>query len=751
MKNHRNRGIVLSVLCFVLFGSGLFSDGFIVVPHPKKPIRLPSREFNPFPLEVKYHNVDVNIEDNIAVTSIDQIFYNPTRRRLEGYYLFPVPDGAVIKKFSMFINGKETQAELLDSGKARKIYEDIVRRMKDPALLEYSENRVFKARIFPIEPLSEKRVKISYTEILTKDNSIVEYIYPLNTEKFSSKPLKNVRVKVNINTTVAGIKSVFCPTHEVDIIRKGKDKVVVVYEETNVKPDTDLKLYYGMSSDDIGLNVKSFKIWHKEGYFLLNVSPGFGENLTILPKDICFVLDVSGSMSGEKLKKAKNALKFCVNNLNNGDRFEIIKFSTEAEQLFRGLKNADSTGRKEAIRFIDGLRAIGGTNIEEALTKAISVKNRGKRPYTIIFITDGKPTIGETDEDNLLKIVGRLNTERTRIFTFGIGNDINTHLLDRITKLTKAFRSYISEKEDMEVKISGFFKKIESPVLTDLRLDFSSGIRANRIYPKDLPDLFNGSTLSILGRYEGSGVIKVTVTGKMLNRKKTISTVSRFVKNTLRYDFIPHLWASRRIGFLLDQIRLNGESKEVTDEITQLAKEFGIITPYTSYLIVEDEKKLVRRNEISMKQQVLAPIVADVEGFKDFGREESGSLKEKSGKLSVRASTEAQDLSFAGNIGQTKQGRERLSVVKGDKSKYILDKRMKNIFGRAFYFNGKFWVDSMIHLNKYSGKEKMKFGSVKYFNLLKKTPVVSRYFALGRNVQFVYNKILYEIYDSKEQ
>ena len=739
--------MILQLFLLLISGSFIYSDGFIVVPRDPRPLPRPRPDFRPFPLEVKYHHVDVRIEDTVSTTSIDQAFYNPTRYRMEGYYLFPVPARGVIKKFSMFINGRETEAELLDAGKARRIYEDIVRRMKDPALLEYSGRKVFRARIYPIEPLSEKRVRISYTEILTKDTATTEYIYPLNTEKFSAKPLKNVRIRAQISSGIE-LRGIYCPTHHVEIVRKGGRKADVVYEETDVKPDTDFKLYFDATPDEIGMSLRSYKTGNEDGYFLLNMTPGFGRSELSIPKDICFVLDVSGSMSGEKLEKAKNALRFCVNSLRKGDRFEIIRFSTEAEALFNGLKPADPAARAKAARFVDDLRAIGGTNIEEALTGALKRVSDKSRPYIIVFITDGKPTIGETDEEKLTGMIRRENLEGTRIFTFGIGNDLNTHLLDKITSLTKSYRSYISEKEDIEVKISSFFQKIESPVLTDLELEFGAGIRVTRMYPRTLPDMFRGSSISVLGRYSGSGKSPVILRGRISGKITDFRTSGEFSNGSDKDDFIPLLWSSRRVGYLLDQIRLNGERKEIVDEVIFLAKKYGIITPYTSYLIVEDEKKLVSRRELDRAQQVLAPAAADAEGFSSAGKEETASMKDKSGMQSVRASREIQNLNMATNYAETRQGESRLKFRTGKGDEMKLGNQMKTIQGRAVYYNGDFWIDSDIHLRRHSRKKQIVFGGDDYFELLSKEPESGQFLSLGKNIQFILNDTLYEIYEN---
>jgi Ca-activated chloride channel family protein len=744
----RKINIALSLLIILIFSSPVFADGFIIIPPPPHPPRpLPPHGFHPFPLEVKYHRVAVKIEDQIAVTRIDQAFYNPSHHRLEGYYLFPIPRGAVIKKFSMYIDGRETEAELLDAKKARKIYEDIVRRLKDPALLEYSDTGVFKVRIFPIEPRSTKRVKMSYTEVLNKDDHTIEYLYPLNTEKFSAKPLKDVSIKVDIHSGEE-IRSVYCPTHKVEIIRKGDHQAVVGYEERDIKPDIDFKLYYSLSRKELGISLLTYQKRGEDGYFFLNLTPGHGnEGRQVIQKDIAFVLDVSGSMAGKKLEQARQALLFCIENLNRGDRFDIIRFSTEAEALFGRLSTVNRGNLDSAREFIRQLKPIGGTNIEEALSLALDMKRQNSRPYMVIFLTDGKPTIGETDEAALLDKIARFNPKHTRIFTFGIGSEINTHLLDKITETTRAFRTYITPEEDIEVKVSNFYSKVQSPVLTNIKLEFPAGIRTSKIYPRDLPDLFKGSSLSLLGRYRGSGKGKIVLGGRMGEQTRNFEFSGAFAAGDEKYDFIPPLWAARRIGYLLDQIRLHGDSKELVDEITALARDFGIITPYTSYLIVEDEKTRVRRREIREVDQTLGRIAGHDRDFEKKNAEEFSDIRAKSGAPSVRTSKEFQQLNYAQNYAETQQGRGRLDYRDGEGRVQNVMQQVRNVQGRAFYQTGKFWVDSQIQVQKQAQPRRIQFASQEYFDLLRQEPEAAQLLALGQNVRFVLNNTFYEIYE----
>ncbi|OHD17910.1 MAG: hypothetical protein A2086_16255 [Spirochaetes bacterium GWD1_27_9] len=722
------------IILFLICSFSLYADGFIIVN--------PEERASPFVLEVKNHNVTVEINDLYATTNIDQTFYNPTNRNLEGIYLFPVPKGAVIKKFSMFINGKEMQAELLDASKARKIYEDIVRVQLDPALLEYDGVDVFRVRIFPIEPRSEKRVKISYNEILNKDMGTVEYLYPLNTEKFSTKPLQNVSITVNIKSSDE-VKNVYSTTHNVDIVKKDKNFMIASYEENNTKPDIDFKLYFSTQNSKIGMSLITYKEKDDDGFFYINITPSFDINKEeIEEKDVTFVLDNSGSMNGKNMEQAKKALEFCVNSLNEKDRFEIIRFSTEAESFTGKLNPINKENKAKAMDFIKKIEPIGGTNIEEALKLAIASKDNSNRLHIIVFITDGKPTIGETTEDKLIKMIEKENKNNVRIFTFGIGYDINIHLLDKITELTKAYRSYITPDEDIEVKISNFFVKINSPVLTNINLKFNGNVKVSKMYPKELGDLFKGSSLSLIGRYTGNGDVNVELTGIMNKKSQNYKFSANFPLENTKDGAIPQLWASRRIGFLLDQIRLHKEEKEIVDEIVILARKYGIVTPYTSYLIVEDETRRTERNDMPDIYQTFNK--KDNRGLEENKKTYDKMKTEKSGEGGVTISKELQDLNQSNNINETQKQR----IIKDNEgNQIVLQKQYKNIQGRAVYQTDNYWVDSKLQTLKSTKVNKIKFASKEYFELLKKYPDSAKFLSLGKNVRFVLNNEAYEVFE----
>lgn len=717
-------------------------DGFIVV---ERPFLIPPGHFPFAPLEVSSHHVDVKIDGQVAVTSIDQEFYNPNDQRLEGIYIFPVPKGAHIDKFSMEIGGKMVEAELLRADKARQIYEDIVRKMRDPALLEYAGRDLFKVRIFPIEPRSRKPIKISYTELLRSDAGTVTYNYPLSTEKFSAQPIKSLSVKVEVKTEQP-LASIYSPSHKVEIRRDGQNRAVIGYESKDEKPDTDFQLVYSSEKGDVGLSLITHKSTGEDGYFLLLAAPTVAEETKPAPKDVVFVVDTSGSMAGAKLQQAKKALQFCVENLNADDRFEIVRFSTEAESLFGKLSEADSEHRKRASNFIADLKPIGGTAIADALRTAFKARTeKSERPFVIIFLTDGLPTVGTRDPDEIVADVKKAGD--ARIFSFGIGSDVNTQLLDQIAEGTRAFSQYVLENEDLEVKVSNFYTRIKEPVLTNVRLEFGGGIRISKLYPAQLPDLFKGDQLVLTGRYTGAGEVEAKLIGMANGREQTFTYKVKFDDSS--NDYVARLWATRRVGFLLDEIRIHGETTELRDEATDLARRYGIVTPYTAYLIVEDED----RRRVPMADRSMQSMSADAPARAEVSKAWDGFKEKKDGADAVAHARSQNAFKFAEQSGASINYGAAESLrgfalnapsapAESDRlTRYTRQSKFVN--GRAFYQNGKQWIDATAqNLPK---RQRVQFNSEAYFDLLKQHPEAAPWMALGQNVLLALDDTVYEI------
>ncbi|OYT41893.1 MAG: hypothetical protein B6U86_01490 [Candidatus Altiarchaeales archaeon ex4484_43] len=446
MKSFRLFEIFVLLLC-ISFTIGLVSADGIIIPEP-----IPDIEHIP-PLAIKYHHVNVTIDNQYARTEIDQVFLNDFYRDLEGTYIFPLPEEASISKFSMYVDNEELVGEILEKDRAREIYESIVRRLKDPALLEYVGRNMFKARVYPIPAKKnnipgEKRIKLSYEEIVKCDSGVCRYVYPLEPERFSSKPLESVVITVKLKSNQP-IKTIYSPTHEISIKRKDDYSAEISYEGENLLPEKDFELYYTLSEEDFGVNLLTHRGSGEDGFFMLMVAPKQDIKEKIIAKDMVFVIDTSGSMSGKKIEQAKNALDFCIKNLNEDDRFNIITFESNIEKFSDKLVSADPEEVSNALDFVNKIESRGGTNINEALLEALKMMNGDERPNIIVFLTDGKPTVGVRDIEKILENVENANTKNTRIFVFGVGYEVNTHLLDKISQQNKGVSEYVKPEEDI--------------------------------------------------------------------------------------------------------------------------------------------------------------------------------------------------------------------------------------------------------------------------------------------------------------
>ena len=552
---------------------------------------IPNEKGTP-PLAMVNHKVNVTVEDQIATTTVEQTFRNHTDRNQEATYIFPVPRGASVDRFSMWIDGKETNGELLPAKDAEKVYTDIVRRIQDPGLLEYLGNGMMRMKVFPIPPRGDQKVKISFRSVAPRDGAVVEYTYPLRTDGRATATLEDFSVRVSIKSQQA-IQNVYSPTHSVAVIRKSDKEVSVEFAKEQGVLDRDFQLFYGTGGGDVGVTPLMYKpITAEDGYVMLLVSPQIDPARVRTPRDLVLVLDSSSSMSEIKFTQAKRALRYCLSQLRPDDRFAVVRFSTTVSRFRETLVSANIDNLERAYKWVDDLRTSGGTAIWPALEDALSLRpNDPARAFTTIFLTDGQPTVDETNPDRILKNVAARNSANTRIFTFGVGDDVNASLLDQLAESTRAVSTYIRPSEDIKDRVAGLYAKINHPVMTDLRVTTGDNVKITEMYAPKLPDLFHGQQVIVCARYSGSGPTAVRLSG-MVNgeRKEFVYDVTfpiRTEEGTGK-DFVEPLWARRKVGYLLDQIRANGEQKELIDEVVSLARRYGIATPYTSHLVVPD-------------------------------------------------------------------------------------------------------------------------------------------------------------------
>lgn len=692
-------GFLGCLTVLALSAPALRADGFII-PNPRHREVIPA-------LSVKYHHVSVEIINQVAKTSVDQVFVNNFDRDIEGTYIFPIPEGASLNEFAMYVGSERVSGEILDSQKARRIYEDIVRRMRDPGLLEYIGRNMFQARVYPIPARGEKRVQISYTEVLKSENGLVKYIYPLNTERFSHDPLKDVSLTVRIESP-APLLNVYSPSHKIAVRKSGENKASVGYEESNVKPDKDFVLYYSLSQDDVGL---SFMNWEGEGggYFMFLASPRYATDRDkVMAKNVVLVLDSSGSMSGVKIRQVKDAARFIVRHLGREDRFSLIDFDDVVTAFSQTLVQATGESIEQAIRFSDGIADSGGTNVNEALMRALKLMPRGDRPGYILFLTDGQPTVGTTGTADILRNISQANESRARIFVFGVGDEVNTELLDRLSSGHRGTSVYVGEDEDIESAVSGFYEKISSPLLSDLKVSFQ-GIETANVYPQILPDLFKGSQLVLVGKYHGGGPVTAILTGQVGRAERRFVLEGRKLSADGSFSFLPRLWATRRIGYLLEEIRLQGHSAELVDEVERLGFKYGIVTPFTSFLVTEKERR----------GGVVPAAAPEARDAMTLGRVTGGGAVK------------------AAKVTQTLKTEDMASQVA---STHILYKEDK-----TFYLKDGVWVDS--EYREGQPVKDIRFNSDDYYKLITDKPGLVKYLSAGKKMIVVYQGAIYRIVD----
>ena len=724
MRVLKLRILLLSVSMLFSIAASVAAQGVIVpgpcnrCPRPPRPITLPRT------LPIKSIKIDTKISSQVATTHVEQIFRNDTDVVMEGTYFFPIPEQASITEFAIWDGDRRLVGEVRSREEARRIYDEIVRRQRDPGLLEYAGKDLFQASIFPIPPHSDKKLELTYSQILRAESGTVAYRYPLGTGRQVTQ-IGSVSGRIELDSKEP-LRNVYSPTHAVEVKRNGDRRSVVTFE-SGQEPQ-DFQLFYSLSREDFGVTLLTHREPGKDGYYLLMISPkdDWSEQ-EYTAKDIVFVLDTSGSMAeAGKMDKARAALLYGIRILRPQDRFNVVSFAGEERLMESRMITADDQGRKRGEAFAQSLKSQGGTNINEALQAAMQQFESSNRPKMIVFMTDGLPTVGVTNADQIVSNAGRARTLGLRLFTFGVGYDVNTALLDKLAAENGGVADYIEPKEDIEVKVSNFFAKVNYPVLTDLKLDMA-GVETDLVYPRSLPDIFRGSQVILIGRYRNAidmDYVRLQLGGNASGANKN------FFYNNLRFplredanDFLPRLWATRRVGWLMEQVRSNGEQQELHDEIVDLGTRYGIVTPYTSYLALEAES--TTRNLTSLPTN---------------GRDSSGGFTNMPQPAPKAADVRAMTGAVA--VQQSKRAREQQEVMRVEKDQAS---GIKTTGGKTFYLRDGVWTDSEFKAGTSMPETAVKFGSDEYFALLKQTPRLAEYFSLGERVVVILGGRIYRV------
>ncbi len=699
------------------------------MPRPIPPINLPRA------LPVKSIKIDTKISSQVATTHVEQVFRNNTGATLEGTYFFPIPESASIVEFAIWDGDRRLVGEVRTREEARRIYDEIVRRQRDPGLLEYAGKDLFQASIFPIPPNSDKKLEITYTQVVRAEAGTVAYRYPLGTGRQLTE-IGSVAGRVEVESKEP-LRNVYSPTHAIDVKHSSDRRSLVSFETGSGKEPQDFQLFYTISKEDFGLTLLTYREAGKAGYFLLMISPKDDwSDQEYSAKDVVFVLDTSGSMSEEgKMEKARSALLYGIRILRPQDRFNVISFAGEEHLMESGLIAADDKGRQRGEEFVKALKPAGGTNINQSLLASLhQFGDAGReRPKILVFMTDGLPTVDETNVAKIVENVRKASKPGVRLFTFGVGYNVNTALLDKLAAENGGVADYIEPKEDLEVKASNFFTKVNYPVLTDLQLDMA-GVQTDLVYPRNVPDVFRGSQVTLIGRYSNAAnmdSVRLKLSGRSGGTTRTYTYDSlRFPLRAETNEYLPRLWATRRVGWLMEQVRTNGEQKELRDEIVDLGTRYGIVTPYTSYLALEE-------GDVS-RQITAVPIQRGTIGGGFANRSAP-----RAAKAPADASASVNTVTGAEAVQQSKFARDQQDTerLKDEKRSDAI----RRVAGKTFYLRDGVWTDSEFDPDSRLPEVALSFGGEEYFAALKQNPKLGSYFSLGERVVVVFEGRVYRV------
>lgn len=687
------------------------------------------------PFDVESHRATVTITNNAAVTTVEQVFRNHTDRPMEAVFVFPIPEGGTVSDFSLWINGKKTPGAVLEKNKARQIYESIVRRAKDPGLVEYMDGKLFRASIFPIPPNGTQKLELKFGQVLKRQGGMFVYEYPVRAghRYVTARTAKDFTLVANVNSSVP-ITNVYSPSHRVSVHRKSDGKAIVGTEQMHAELDRDFKLFLGYSNDDVGVSLMTHDPDGDGGenpYFMLAMAPRVeAEAHDEIGQTFTFVMDTSGSMAGEKIEQARKTLAFCIDRLRPQDHFNVVRFSTDVEALWDAPVTASKSNKKRGVGFARELSPAGGTAIEPALARALQQKTPKEQPHQVIFVTDGRPTVGMTKPDSILRSATEKLGKRDRIFTFGVGYEVHTILLDGLARAGRGRSDYVEPEQNLENAVAALYTRISAPVLSDVTVDFGE-TRVYDVYPNPIPDLFRGDQIVLFGRSRTAFRDTVVVKGHVGGKTKQFQfgggssdgkgkAVALDESSVAPLEFLPKLWATRKVGFLLEQIRVNGEQAELKTEVIRLAKKFGLVTPYTSYLAVDDSE-FERRERVRVDHDRRPP-PRDFEPRPDLAAEESADAPAARPEPKSRGRKKAFKNFFApsgeGAVAAseaTRDYREQTTLDEGDDG---VTRRF--VSGRTFEQKGKTWVQVGLSKRQRRKAITVKLYSKKYFDLMKK-------------------------------
>ena len=589
------------------------------------------------PLSIVSQQVDVEIVDQVATTTLVQVFRNDATVAVAGTYQLPLSEQASVMEYSFWVGGRRVRSTIASKADAEQTLEKAEAAGEEAAVLAHRDPDTFTARFTTLDPGETRRFEVVYSELLPYEAGTVRYTHPLDYASMGLPAVDDVRISVRVLDSKP-ITSVGSTTWQIDVTPDG-DARLASARLLGAVPDADFELAYALESTDFGLSFRTYRDDpDADGFFVATVAPR--EQVTdeqVVRKDVAFVFDVSGSMQGIKIDRARKALRACLDLMNEDDGAYVVAFNDSMSPWRNGVTGIDDATRSDAITFVDGLRADGGTHIQDALIATLGQLEGRDRPTAIVFLTDGN---GSRPVDETLERVAAANTGNTRIFTFGVGSGVNRSFLERLAVDNRGSYQSIVGSVAIDEAVQGFYSSISRPLLTDLSIDFGDVV-ANRTYPAVTPDVYEGQRLLITGRYRGTGQETLVVTGKIGGEERRLELPIDFSEREVEHPWVARTWAKQRADQLLSDIRMYGETAEAKDEIVALSTEYRFATPYTS-LVAHADPRVASLTPARIKpgDPVLAIPAPDgsvaVTAFLPFGEVKDLVLDDRSGLWTTR-------------------------------------------------------------------------------------------------------------------
>lgn len=690
---------------------------------------------------VKSVRADVRIAGSVATTTLTMVVHNPTSRRAQARVVVPVPDGAAINTFGIDGIGDEPTAELLPKEEATRRYQEIVRRMVDPGLLEFVGNAMIQSSVFPVEPGAERTVTIAYEQVLDAHRGTVEYVLPRSAGTAASSIGWELEIVVESGGDDLG--AVFSPSHPIVSSPEGQKRMRV---DVPMLDEPGAFVLYAATNASAGEpTVLMYPTDETSGYFMFVADapqPADTDQSPML-REVTIVIDRSGSMGGEKIEQAKESARQVVYGMAIGERVNIVDYSDDVRSLSDGSVVITKESREDIISYIDRIRSAGGTNLHDALVESLRQESIDGMLPLVLFMTDGLATVGTTGEVQIRDAAEKHNASDRRVFTFGVGYDVNAPLLDAIAQQTSGEPTYVLPGEDVEMKVGRVFDKLDGPVMTnvqffggDVRGFCGTGMtkdemdklarrpRVHSVEDGGLGDLYTGSRVVVLGKYDNpSGMpMWLRIDGERNGEHNTLGSQVMLDEASAKYSFIPRLWAQQRIDSLIGQIRISTAdgsepNQELVEEITRLSLEHGIMTEYTAFLATEEMGldqfvEFDSDGQLMLQQEVMDDATV-------------GFSAPRSGRSSVASSVNMKDQrarklsasKFSGNIQS--QGMTKQNAYYDSEMKLVEISTVQRGTNSTLYRKGGRWIDVSVSEDiEQSVDETIEFATDAYWSLV---------------------------------